>query len=124
MTNSEKFKSIFGIYAEEFWAYQKDKMYEWLRRDVPDTNDSDTISRRAAIDILKYCPTEPEDDYDYGFVDGLIQAAHRIKNMPSAQPEIVRCTDCKSHGLCALEHEVLRESDDIEFSASGVKGGE
>lgn len=38
MTNREKFKSIFGVYAEEFWAYPKDKMLDWLQYDVPDTN--------------------------------------------------------------------------------------
>lgn len=52
MTNREKFKSIFGVYAEEFWAYPKDKMLDWLQYDVPDTNVGDMISRQEAINTL------------------------------------------------------------------------
>ena len=35
MNNSELFKKVFGIYAEEFWAYPEEKMLDWLTSDVP-----------------------------------------------------------------------------------------
>ena len=37
MTNSELFKKIFGIYAEEFWAYPEEKMLDWLTSDARQT---------------------------------------------------------------------------------------
>lgn len=35
MNNAELFKKVFGIYAEEFWAYQEEKMLDWLTSDAP-----------------------------------------------------------------------------------------
>lgn len=35
MTNAELFKKVFGIYAEEFWAYPEEKMLAWLTSDAP-----------------------------------------------------------------------------------------
>lgn len=34
MTNAELFKKVFGIYAEEFWAYPEEKMLDWLTSPV------------------------------------------------------------------------------------------
>lgn len=34
MNNAELFKMVFGIYAEEFWSYPKDKMLDWLDYDA------------------------------------------------------------------------------------------
>ena len=50
MTNADKFKEIFGIYATELWAKPEEELLAWLNADVPDTNVGDTISRQAAID--------------------------------------------------------------------------
>ena len=36
MNNAELFKKVFGIYAEEFWAYPTDEMLNWLTYDVPE----------------------------------------------------------------------------------------
>ena len=46
----------------------------------------DTISRQAAIDAVKeaYENDEMFDGYEY-----------RLQELPSTQPEIVRCKDCK-----------------------------
>lgn len=35
MNNAELFKRVFGIYAEEFWAYPEEKMLDWLNSDAP-----------------------------------------------------------------------------------------
>lgn len=46
MTNAELFKMVFGIYAEEFWAYPKEEMLDWLTSDTPSTNMSVLEARR------------------------------------------------------------------------------
>lgn len=33
-----------------------------------------------------------------------------IDNLPSAQPEIIRCKECKNHNLCAIEDEARYET--------------
>ena len=60
--------------------------------DVPDTNVGDSTSRQAAIDILATmqgrCTSKA----------ALIQNSkiwQQIKDLPSAQPEIIHCKDCK-----------------------------
>ena len=48
----------------------------------------DLISRKQAIDaVCKYC--------EYYYNENVIQS---IKEIPSAQPEIIRCKDCKWYG--------------------------
>ena len=36
MTNAEKFKQLFGIYATELWAMPEEKFLEWLNAEVPE----------------------------------------------------------------------------------------
>lgn len=36
MNKAELFKKIFGIYAEEFWAFPEEKMLDWIASDAPD----------------------------------------------------------------------------------------
>lgn len=50
----------------------------------------DTISRQAAIDAVM-------DEFKR-FPTSAIRAKTRIEALPSAQPEIVRCKDCKHKG--------------------------
>lgn len=60
----------------------------------------DLISRQAAIDALnKIFPADPmRNDYTQGITCGAALATEYIKQLPSAQPEIVRCKDCKRYG--------------------------
>ena len=65
---------------------------------------SDLISRQAAIDALErektystayndgYTQTDYFKQYNMGLTDGI----KAIKNIPSAQPEIIYCKDCKN----------------------------
>ena len=57
---------------------------------------SDLISRQAAIDAIK---KHRQDVFvmmdDCGFLSGLAKAMEIISKLPSAQPEIIRCKDCK-----------------------------
>lgn len=51
--------------------------------DVPDTNVGDMISKSAVLDILYLDP-------------GIEEIREKmIKNLPSAEPEIIRCGECK-----------------------------
>ena len=34
MTNAEKFKQLFGIYATELWAMPEEKFLEWLNAEA------------------------------------------------------------------------------------------
>lgn len=54
MTNADKFKNIFGLYATELWSMPEKDFLKWLNSKVVNCseipNNSDTISRQAAID--------------------------------------------------------------------------
>ena len=60
----------------------------------------DLISRQAAIDLF------PDDDLEYDTKGGYVAphlARRMICELPSAQPEIIRCKDCKhrdKYGCC------------------------
>lgn len=72
----------------------------------------DLISRQVAIDALErektyctafregYTQTNVFEKYNAGLSDGI----KALKNLPSAQPEIIRCKDCLMHGVCRFEH--------------------
>lgn len=57
----------------------------------------DLISRQAAIDALARTAREKfnlSDEFNY-YLAGLIDGEMAIQQLPSAQPEIIRCKDCK-----------------------------
>ncbi len=56
---------------------------------------SDLISRQALYEIL--------DEYDEGKIYWG-EAEDRIGNLPSAQPEIIRCKDCSHYSVCADDY--------------------
>jgi len=64
----------------------------------------DLISRQAAIDIA-------DDLRDYINVVGYWAWMERLKGLPTAQPEIVRCKDCK--------HQIKEWRDDKRFKDKG-----
>ena len=67
------------------------------------THTYDLISRQAAIDALKGLPTWWADGGGYygGAQPPMValldpeDAVSAIENLPSAQPELIRCKDCK-----------------------------
>lgn len=90
MTNADKFKSLFGLYATELWAMPEKDFLKWLNSEAMNCsefpNNSDTISRQAAIDAVMEC-------YDN---DELFEAyEQKLNELPAIQPEIIRCKDCK-----------------------------
>ena len=50
---------------------------------------SDTISRHAAIDATWFEPSYTDP------LNVLTEVRDRLKALPSAQPEIIRCKDCR-----------------------------
>ena len=67
----------------------------------------DLISRQAAIEALKehralFCDNTPDTFSKLSYaeksrVDELDMAIATLINLPSAQPEIIRCTECKHY---------------------------
>ena len=56
----------------------------------------DLISRQAAIDALaKFVPYAICDESTESYTNGLTDAYYLILQLPSAQPEIIRCKDCR-----------------------------
>ena len=51
----------------------------------------DLIRRKAAIDALKKQMSDWNDDYNVP----VRKSIENIERLPSAQPEIIRCKDCK-----------------------------
>ena len=74
----------------------------------------DLIERQAAIDELGYCQTYLFDSRDKDKKISLEDAEYAIEQLPSAQPEIVRCKDCKHRasywGNCRLLEEKYHQS--------------
>ena len=87
MTNADKFKGIFGMYATELWAKPEKEFLEWLNADVPNLDDGGTISRQAAIEALDGEITvtgRANAEAVRGYAN---LVCDRIKRLPSAQPE-------------------------------------
>ena len=55
----------------------------------------DSIDRQAAIDELRTCQTYLFDTHDKDLKISLEDAEYCIERLPPAQPEIIRCKDCK-----------------------------
>ena len=74
---------------------------EELRAKLKESQTGDTISRQAAIDAFNVCVTIGRGNgksvafkiaNDYADI-----VRKRIEALPSAQPEIIRCEDCKHY---------------------------
>ena len=75
-----------------FFETEEEAVEVWNRGvlNVPDTNVGDTISRQAAIDhLMNHLDADYLNGYSY---------LEELKHLPSAQPEIIRCKDCKWYG--------------------------
>ena len=61
---------------------------------------NDTISRAAAIDAMMKLQAEDIEAYGASIPEGFDgdRAVTAIKALPSAQPEIIHCKDCKFYG--------------------------
>lgn len=79
---------------------------------------SDLIDRQAAIEDIREYKVEPNHCCDEseikGYNDGLDTAISALATLPSAQPEIIRCKDCKHRYI----------EDMIWHCPFGLMGGE
>ena len=79
---------------------------------------SDLISRQAAITAIQnaYCDTEGGEDKCAVWKNvGLTNALHIVQDLPSAQPEIIRCKDCKWYTVNELKKD---GTDDRRYKPS------
>ena len=53
MTNADKFKHLFGIYATELWAMSENDFLEWLNADE---QDMPTAERKTGKWIVSHIP--------------------------------------------------------------------
>lgn len=85
---------------------------------VPDTNVGELIRRQDAVDSMrKYeieLPTYAPREIDVVWDDAIDACCDAVEALPSAQPEIIRCKDCKhwhnapaSDGLNSCEKDAL-----------------
>ena len=73
----------------ETWEEYK-KLFENKRKyKQRATGASDLINRQDAIDAFDICDLTPDGGVDIN------DALEILKNLPSAEPEIIRCKDCK-----------------------------
>ena len=71
-------------------------------------NGSDTISRKKAIDIC----TSAIDLWSGQIGEGALAAVRdKIAELPSAQPEVIRCKDCKWFGRIGCAISIVDDSD-------------
>lgn len=112
MKNADKFKLVFGLYATELWAMPEGEFLKWLNSESTETEQNpepceDAVSREAVLDEIydniKKC--------EKALASGVFNEKERFgiecemksleylldvfENLPSAQPEILRCKDCK-----------------------------
>ena len=67
---------------------------------VNSNNALDTISREAAIDALGEKPLAwMESEYAQGLQNQWVWDVNALKALPSAQPELIRCKNCKHNQL-------------------------
>lgn len=72
------------------------KKVERTDETAQNVSDSDSISRKAVTDALaKFVPYAICDESTESYANGLTDAYNLILQLPSAQPEIIRCKDCK-----------------------------
>lgn len=69
-----------------------------VQPDVPYINDGDTVYRQAAIDATWEEPTYTDP------INVLTEIRDRIKALPSAEPEIIRCKDCLHNHDCNIQY--------------------
>lgn len=62
---------------------------------------SDLISRQDAIDAMIQLQDEDIEAYGCGIPEGFDgdRAVEALKALPSAEPEIIYCKDCKKHNM-------------------------
>lgn len=75
----------------------------------------DLISRQAAVSVIAKWMLEYGGEGEERERNALKQAAEEIKGLPSAQPEIIRCKECRyvdEDGVCQNSKGLAIQDDD------------
>ena len=75
----------------------------------------DLISRKAAINALKNQMSDWNNDYNVP----VRKSIENIERLPSAQPEIIRCKDCRHDKNCDIQYHA--QAGDIFFCAGAER---
>ena len=73
----------------------------------------DLIDRQAVIEVIdSVFPVDPmKSEYTKGIACGAALAKTYVKQLPSAQPEIIRCKDCKWFGDFGCAIRIVDDTD-------------
>ena len=89
----------------------------------------DLIDRQAAIDLINVMLSQPcknhTSEFVQGMEDGYCRIRSDIKCLPSAQPGIIRCKDCKyadDDGVCQNSVGLVIQDDD-DFCSKAERRG-
>ena len=104
MTNADKFKNIFGLYATELWSMPEKDFLKWLNSEAMNCsefpNNSDTISRQDAVsrrrllsDLKELITAWEKYPVMAEQIKGVEVAIGYVELIPSAQPERT-CVNC------------------------------
>ena len=110
---------VFRLIELAYEQGQKDGHSEQLGTNLAEVG-TDLISRADALDALKkcYCGGEDSCGEPWIYED---HAFNAIKQLPSAQPEIIRCRECKfasgdSRICMKFDHSPIGELDFCSFA--------
>ena len=53
MTNADKFKTVFGIYSEEFWAKSESDMLNWINSEYQESKSKVDIQPVKCISMME-----------------------------------------------------------------------
>ena len=79
-------------------------------------NNSDIVSRQVAIEHWRLIidATSTDSGYNMGFVDGLEFCISHLSTMPSAQPDIILCPNCRYNdgtAYCEVHYRAVGAKD-------------
>ena len=87
----------------------------------------DLISRQAALDEADEWLEFLDGDKDAGTRMGIKAMRKSLRKLPSAQPEIIRCKDCKWFGNIGCAINIVDDSDrptEMDFCSFAERRGE
>lgn len=58
MTNADKFKAVFGMYSEEFWAKPEQDMLSWINSEYQEPKSKVTVQSVNWIPVTERLPEE------------------------------------------------------------------
>ena len=76
---------------------------------------NDTISRQAALDVIRAMQTYKLHEGDDMLLVDKAEAQTELMTLPSVQPELIRCKDCKHRPIATRADEGVLWGFSVEF---------